>query len=143
MSSIPIDLSQWLALRLHLEPPHLEPNQRGKLVVEVDIPEDCHIESHQPPEPFLTPTELSLDPIEGVVIGPVQYPQAEEKRFDWSPVVLLVYRGTIRLEAPIEVAAEAVAGPRQIRGQLRYQGCTPFTCLMPSSQPVEAALEIG
>lgn len=137
MNSVPVDLSQWLALRAYLEPLHLGPGQRGKLVVEVEIPDDCHIEAHEPSEPFLVPTELSLDPVEGVAIGPVRYPPAEERRFDWSPVVLCVYRGTIRLEAPLEVAAEAVAGLRQIRGRLRYQGCTPLTCLMPGSQPVE------
>lgn len=143
MTVATVDMSQWLALRAHLEPLYLEPGQRGKLVVDVTIPDDCHIEAHEPIEPFLVPTKLDLDPVEGVAFGPVSNPEAEEKRFEWSPVVLRVYRGTIRLEVPFEVAAGAAAGLRQIRGRLSYQGCTRLACLMPSTQTVEAALEVG
>ena len=89
------------------------------------------------------PTELSVEPVEGVLFGPVRYPAAEEKRFDWSPVVLRVYGGTIQLQATVEVATDAPTGPRLFRCRLSYQGCTPSACLMPSSQTVEAELEVG
>lgn len=137
------DLKEWLSLRARLEPPQLAPGQRGKLILEIGIPDDCHIEAHVPSEPFLVPTELSFDPVEDLAIGPVDYPSGDEERFDWSPVSLRVYRGTIRLEAPLELAAEAVTGSRRIRGRVRYQGCTPSSCLMPSAQPVEVVLDVG
>jgi hypothetical protein len=143
MNGIPAESSEWLALRARVEPPRLESGKRARLLVEIEIPEGCHIEAHEPAEPFLVPTDLSFDPVEGVGIGPVEYPPAEEVRFDWSSVVLRVYRGTIRLQVPLELANGAGAGSRRIRGRLRYQGCTPSTCLMPSAQPVEAVLEIG
>lgn len=137
------DTSRWLALSARVEPAQLAAGQRGRLVVEVEIPEGCHIEAHAPAEPFLVPTELGFEPADGLVIGPVEYPPAEAKQFDWSAMVLRVYRGTLRLEAPLALAAGAAPGSRRIRGRLRYQGCTPTACLMPSTQPVEAVLEVA
>jgi hypothetical protein len=67
----------------------------------------------------------------------------EEKRFGRSPAVLRVYEGSVRFEAPVEVEAAVAAGPRTIHGQLRHQGSTPPTCLMPATQPVEVELEIS
>ena len=125
MSALPTDLAQWLTLRAHVEPECLRPGERGVLVVEAEIPPGCHIEAHEPSEPFLVPAELNLDPTEGVMIGAVRYPAAEEKRFGWSPAVLRVYEGSVRFEAPVKVEAAVAAGPRTIHGPLRYQGCTP------------------
>lgn len=143
MNTLATDLAEWLELRAWVEPKRLRPGERGTLVVQVGIPPGCHIEAHEPSEPFLVPTELDLDPVEGVTLGPVRYPPAKPKRSDWSPAVLRVYEGSVRLEAPVEVEAAAAAGPRKVRGRLQYQGCTPTACLMPAAQPVEAELEIG
>jgi Disulphide bond corrector protein DsbC len=143
MSALPTDTTQWLALRAHVEPECVRPGERGVLVVEAEIPPGCHIEAHEPSEPFLVPAELRLDPVEGVTVGPVRYPAAEEKRFAWSPAVLRVYQGSIRFEAQVEIITDAAAGPRVIRGRLQYQGCTPAACLMPATQLVEAELEIN
>ncbi len=143
MNTLPADLAEWLKLRAWVEPKRLRPGEQGTLVVQVRIPPGCHIEAHEPSEPFLVPTELSPDPIEGVTIGPTRYPPAKLKRSDWSPAVLRVYEGSVRFEAPVEVEAAAAAGLRTIRSRLQYQGCTPNACLMPAAQPVEAELEIG
>jgi hypothetical protein len=143
MSALPTDLAEWLALRAHVEPECLRPGERGTLVVEAEVPSGCHIEAHEPSELFLVPTELCPGSTEGVTIGPARYPPAKRKRFGWSPAVLRVYEGSVRFEAPVEVEAAAAAGPRTIRGWLRYQGCTPAACLMPAMQAVEAKLDVA
>lgn len=143
MNTVSADLAEWLELRAWVEPKRLRPGEQGTLVVEVRIPPGCHIEAQEPSEPFLVPTELSPDPIEGVTLGPVRYPPAKLKHSDWSPAVLRVYEGSVRFEAPVEIEAAAATGLRTIRSRLQYQGCTPTACLMPAAQPVEAELEIG
>jgi hypothetical protein len=90
MSALPTDTTQWLALRAHVEPECLRPGERGVLVVEAEIPPGCHIEAHEPSEPFLVPAELNLEPVEGATIGPVRYPATEDKQFVWSPAVQLI-----------------------------------------------------
>ncbi len=142
MSGAATDLASWLTLRARVEPERLAAGERGRLVVEVTIPEGCHVESHGPSEPFLVPTELLLEVDDGVQVGPVAYPPDEERTFAWSPAVLRVYRGSFELSAPVEAAAGAEPGVRRIAGRVRYQGCTEAICLMPAEQAVEALLEI-
>jgi DsbC/DsbD-like thiol-disulfide interchange protein len=135
-------LASWLSLRARVEPERLATGGRGRLIVEVGIPEGCHIESHQPSEPFLIPTELLVEPPEGMTVGAVVYPPDEERTFEWSPAVLRVYRGTVAFTAPIQVHTDARPGARPLSGRVRYQGCTEATCLPPAEQEFDAALDV-
>jgi hypothetical protein len=137
------DLAHWLDLRARVEPAQLSPGGKGKVVVEADIPSGGHIESNEPPEPFLIPTVLAVQSTPDVLVGSVRYPAAVERRFDWSPAVLQIYHGRIRFEATIEIAAGASAGLRTITAELSYQACINGACLPPNSQAVDVAVEIG
>ena len=136
------DLANWLSLAARFEPARLTPGERGRLVVEVRVPDGCHVESHRPSEPFLIPTELFVGEVDGVRVEEVEYPPDEERVLDWSPAVLRVYRGSFELAASVEVSAGAAPGSRSISGRVRYQGCTEAHCLMPAEQSVEATLDI-
>lgn len=137
-----LDLTNWLSLSARVEPARLRPGERGRLVIEVTVPEGCHVESHDPSEPWLIPTVLGVAAPEGITAGEVDYPEGEERSFDWSPAVLHVYRGTLELSAPVEVARGVSPGSVAVLALLSYQGCTESLCLMPSEQAVEARLEI-
>ena len=140
--SPPGDTPNWLTLRASVEPGHLIPGERGKVVIRAEIPAGCHIEARKPSAPFLVPTQLSFDADPDLIIGPARYPSASEKVLDWNAAPLRVYSGTVQFEAPVQVAPYAKDGLRRLRALLRYQGCTQQTCLMPTSQVVSAELEI-
>lgn len=127
---------------VRVEPCRLAPGERGRIVVTLDIPSGCHVQSHTPKEPFLIPTTLRLDEPGDVTLGPAVYPPAHTQWFDWTSVELDVYRGTVDIVTPIEVANEATAGITTIAGHVRYQGCTETACLPPVDEPIEARLEI-
>lgn len=136
------DLAHWLDLRARVEPAVIPPGGSGTLVVEVDIPEGGHIESNEPPEPFLIPTVLDVKAAPDVRVGPVRYPTPVEKRLDWSPGVLQIFDGAIRIEADLAVVSDAASGVRTINAELKYQGCINGACLPPNSQTVEGAVEV-
>ncbi len=138
-----LDLANWLSLSARVEPARLRPGERGRLVVEVTVPEGCHVESHAPSEPWLIPAVLGVETPEGIAAGEVDYPEGEERTFEWTPAVLRVYRGTFELLAPVEVARGASPGAVAVLARLSYQGCTESLCLMPSEQAVEAGVEIA
>lgn len=142
MNNFSPNFHRWLKVRIFTEPQVLKRGGRGLLTVEINIPEGCHIEAHEPAEEFLKPTQVILDRTEGLAIGQMQYPLSEEKRFDWTDAVLRVYSGTIQTTAPIEVAADVKAGLFKISGLIKYQGCTESMCLQPASQDIEGLLEI-
>jgi thioredoxin:protein disulfide reductase len=130
------------ALVTRLEPRELRAGDRGGLIVTLDIPPDVHIQSHDPTEPFLIPTTLRLDPIPDVTFGPVDYPTPHPVRFDWTPVQLDVYRGTIEIVVPLTIAHRRAGDAITITGHLRYQACTERSCHPPAQHPLEAALDI-
>jgi hypothetical protein len=138
-----LDLANWLALSVRVEPARLRPGERGRLVVEVTVPDGCHVESHDPSELWLIPTVLGVEAPESIATGEVAYPEGEERTFDWSPAVLRVYRGTFELSAPVKAAPGASPGSVAVLARLSYQGCTESLCLMPSEQAAEARLEIA
>jgi DsbC/DsbD-like thiol-disulfide interchange protein len=125
-----------------VEPRRLAPGQRGRIVVTIDVPDGCHIQSHQPAEPFLIPTTLDLDGSAGLALGPATYPVGDMERFDWTPVVLNVYRGAVEIVVPVRVEAGTNPGRRTVSGRVRYQGCTVNACLPPAGTDVEVDLEI-
>lgn len=112
-------------------------------MVTIDVPDGCHIQSHTPGEPFLIPTTLDLDRSDGLSFGPAVYPVGETERFDWTPVVLDVYRGSVEIDVPVLVEDGANPGRRTVSGRVRYQGCTANACLPPADVSVEVHLEIA
>jgi len=135
-------LPTWPAPSVRAEPRRLARGQRGRLVVTIDVPEGCHIQSRDPAEPFLIPTTLDLDAPPGLSFGPASYPVGDVERFDWTPVVLRVYRGRVEIVVPVEVAAGAATGRRRVTGRIRYQGCTANACLPPAEVEVAVDLEV-
>jgi len=133
----------WPTPSARSEPTRLAPGERGWIVVTIDVPDGCHIQSHEPAEPFLIPTTLDLDGSGGLSFGPATYPVGETERFDWTPVVLNVYRGAVELDVPVKVEAGAKAGGRTVSGRIRYQGCTENACLPPAEVGVEVDLEVA
>jgi DsbC/DsbD-like thiol-disulfide interchange protein len=135
-------LDAWAPPSARPEPHQLEPGHRGRIVVTIDVPEGCHLQSAQPAEPFLIPTSVELEAPDGVTIGEAVYPPAEHEHYEWTPVVLSIYRGTVEVVVPVEVATGVPPGPLSIVGRVRFQGCTEYTCLPPVELPVEVDLSI-
>ncbi|HKZ76494.1 MAG TPA: protein-disulfide reductase DsbD domain-containing protein [Actinomycetota bacterium] len=142
MNGPAVGVANWLGLRARVKPATLRPGKRGRIVVEVTVPEGGHVESHEPGEPWLIPTVLRVEVPPGLSVGDVEYPPAEERTFDWSPAALRVYRGTFELSAPLEADRSAPPGRVALVARVGYQGCTEALCLMPSEQAAEAWMEI-
>ena len=132
--------------RLHpsvrVEPSELQPGERGRIVVTLDIPNGCHVQSHTPNEPFLIPTTIHLDRVPVAGFGPAVYPPVEIERFDWTPVELEVHRGTVDIVVPVEIAPDAGTGEVAVTGHVRYQACTEAACLPPVEERIEARVNI-
>jgi len=135
-------LDAWPPPAIRLEPHQLASGDRGRIVVTIDVPDGCHVQSAQPAEPFLIPTSVELDAPPGVTIGEPVYPPAECEHYEWTPIELSIYRGIVEVVVPVEVATGVPPGALTMAGRVRYQGCTEYTCLPPVERPVELALSI-
>jgi hypothetical protein len=104
------------------------------LTLRVDIPDNTHIEAHEPPEPFLIPTVLEIEDLSHVSID---YPSAETKDIGVPGAELLVYQGTLTIAA----RGKADCSIGALKGTLRYQPCVGGACLPPRTAAWAATLE--
>jgi hypothetical protein len=108
---------------------------RAEVILTARIPPGTHIEAHEPPEPFLIPTVVEVEELEGAT---VDYPEPVPKEFEFSDVVLSVYEGAPRFV----VRGEPAPGIERVRGVIRYQPCVNGACLPPRTSAWEAVLEV-
>lgn len=120
--------TEFLQLTARIEPANPAPGKTGRLVVQAAIPDGGHIEPHEPPDSFLFPTVLNIEPTAGLHVGEVTYPTPSDIQLAWSPIALRVLTGRIQFEVPFAIEAGASPGPRIVTANLRYQACIDGAC---------------
>ncbi len=100
-----------------------------------------HVNAHEPNQPYLIPTELTLAVPSGVAAAAVSYPPPEKRAFAFSGgKELLVYGGRLDLATAVTVPERFPGDLILIEAVLRYQACNDTTCLRPTT--ARAALEV-
>jgi thiol-disulfide isomerase/thioredoxin len=121
--------------RLTLQPAVASPATAGstvRLTLKVTMPAAYHVQAHEPRDPALIPTVLDVSASDGVSVGEVRYPKAQELRLAGSSDVLLVYGPTFTIEATLRLAPDVAAGDLAVPAVLRYQACNDRVCFAPS-----------
>jgi thioredoxin:protein disulfide reductase len=103
---------------------------RGTLTIRARLASGWHVNSHQPSEDYLIPTEVTLAPEPGVQFGQPRYPEGKMEKFSFSESPLSVYAGEFRIDVPLEWSG-AAAPP--LSGTLGFQACNDTQCLAPAS----------
>ncbi len=109
---------------------------RGTLAVHARLAAGWHTNSHKPSDDYLIPTEVKLQPAEGVRFGEPRYPEGKSEKFAFSDKPLSVYTDEFVIEVPAEWAA---SGPAPVlSGSVEFQACNDTQCLAPVSVPFRA-----
>lgn len=119
--------------------------QRGRTVkgtVVLDIPGGFHVNSSRPLEKFLIPTQLKLDPQNGIRVSAVSYPRAVLRKFKFSKNRVSVYEGRATMSFSVTVPANVSLGSKELKGRLRYQSCNDEVCFPPQSRDVSLWLNV-
>lgn len=135
-------VGEWLDVEARAEPGAVRPGGLATLEVVLRIPPGGHVQSDQPAEPFLVPTEVRVEEAADLVFCAPEYPPAAVERFAWSPVELRVFRGTVRVGVLFAALSDAAPGARRVRGRVRYQGCTEALCLPPAERAFETTVTV-
>jgi len=104
-----------------------------KLAVEVSVAEGWHINSDQPYDDYLIPTELTLEENDLFKLKKVVYPKPHDYKFSFSESPLSVWEGTVYKGALIEVDSAAIPGIYPVIVRLQYQACNEMSCQAPTS----------
>jgi len=98
----------------------------------VELPAGVHVQAHQPNDPLLIPTVLTVDAPAGVTVASVRYPSPAELKQTGQPEALLVLGPVFDISVTLAVAADTPGGMRSVPAVLRYQACNDEVCFPPA-----------
>ncbi len=121
---------------------HVHPGSSFQVAVIATLEEGWHVNAHQPSLEYLIPTQLDLEPIEGLTFGEILYPESVRLKFQFAQEELDVYEGRVIMRLPVTISGDA-SGEPSIRGSFRYQACNDEICLAPTRKDVAIAIPIA
>jgi hypothetical protein len=96
------------------------------------IGDEFYIQGNKLENEFFIPTELTVTPSEGIVIGDIQYPQATKYHYEEENMLLDIYTKTLVITVPIQVIdSESNPPEMKVQGSLYYQACSKVKCFYP------------
>jgi thiol:disulfide interchange protein DsbD len=119
------------------------PGETAEVEIEISITPPFHINSDRPLEEYLIPTRVEFDPVPGVVLGPVRFPEPEVKKLPVSDSPMAVYDGTVRVTAGVTPSDPAGRESVLVKGRVRTQACDGRSCYPPVWQPFEVEVPLA
>jgi DsbC/DsbD-like thiol-disulfide interchange protein len=111
--------------------------------VRLSVVPGFHVNANPASEKYLIPTELKIEPAEGVEIGPVAYPESVTRQFSFSEKPLAVYEGDARIKFALKVLPNASTGAQTLRARLRYQACDDAQCYPPKTVELTVPVSVN
>lgn len=104
-----------------------------KIAVKLKIKESWHINSNQPKEDYLIPSQVNIQIPEGFRLEKTNYPLAEEIKLGFSDTPLSAWQGEVLIGSLLSVDKSISEGSYKLIINFDYQACNDMTCLPPSS----------
>ncbi|MDZ7311486.1 MAG: protein-disulfide reductase DsbD [candidate division KSB1 bacterium] len=122
---------------------HVHPGSTFQLAVIADLEQGWHINAHRPTLEYLIPTELRLEPVEGLAFHGIKYPESFRRKLEFAEEELEVYEGQIIIRVSVTVARHQSPGTKIIKGIFQYQACNDQVCLAPVRLNLEIPIQIA
>ncbi len=113
------------------------------VAVQITLEHGWHVNAVKPLDPFLIPTQVTLEESPLYSVEAMAYPEHKLFRFAQSPdEPLAVYEGTFPIGLRLAVAPDAAVGKHAIRGTLRYQACDDKSCMPPKNLAIAFDIDV-
>jgi DsbC/DsbD-like thiol-disulfide interchange protein len=103
----------------------------AEAAVRLTIAEGYHITANPVTLSYQIPTQLSVEPGEGISAGQPVYPPSLMQKFAFDPQPFAVYEKEAVIKLPLRAEASAAKGIRRLRVKLRVQACDDQSCYPP------------
>jgi hypothetical protein len=111
----------------------------GEVLVMLNIEPGYHVNANPATYPYLIPTEVTADKVDGIDVGKAIYPPAKKQKFQFADEALAVYEGQIEVRLPIKVASK---GSRSLPLKVRVQACDHEKCFPPADLKTNVSVEV-
>ena len=107
------------------------------LKLEVQLPEDIHVQSDKPRDPYVIPTLLTLALTDGLTMGGITYPESTDFQLVGWEEPLLVFEHEFTIEVLLNLDVSLPTGEIVIPGSFLYQACDDQVCFAPATEAIE------
>jgi DsbC/DsbD-like thiol-disulfide interchange protein len=120
----------------------IQPGQTVTLVLGVELPEEIHVQSDDPRDPYVIPTLLTLALPEGVTVEEITYPEPTDFLLEgWDePLAVFDHEFTIAVRLALDTGVSP--GEVVVPGSFLYQACDDRVCFAPATEAVEWRLRV-
>ena len=120
----------------------IRPGQTVILVLRVELPENIHLQSDKPRDPYVIPTLLTFTLPEGVTVEEITYPESTDFLLeDWDEP-LAVFDHEFTIEVRLALDADFSPGEVVVPGSFLYQACDKRICFPPKTAAVEWRMDV-
>jgi len=120
----------------------IRPGQTVILVLRVELPENIHLQSDKPRDPYVIPTLLTFTLPEGVTVEEIAYPESTDFLLeDWDEP-LAVFEHEFTIEVRLALDADFSPGEVVVPGSFLYQACDNRICFPPKTAAVEWRMDV-
>jgi len=119
------------------------PGKGARLSLLVELPAGIHVQAHDPRDPTLIPTTLTLETPDGVRVTEIVYPPPSELAQTGRPEKLMVLGPKFTIDVRLDLVAGVPPGDVPVRGRLRYQACNDTVCFPPATAAVVWTMHVG
>lgn len=113
-----------------------------QLAIEMKMLKDWHIQSNAPSSEFAIPTRVSFEPLAGISIDNIIFPEAKVEKLEAVDITLEYFEGTSYVIIEGSADKSLAPGTYQLKGLFSYQGCRGQECLMPWKKDITFDLSI-
>ena len=114
-----------------------QPGQTVTLLLGVELPENIHVQSDKPRDPFVIPTLLTFTLPNGVTVEEITYPESTDFLLAGQEEPLAVFEHEFTIAVRLALDADVSPGEIVVPGSLLYQACDDRVCFAPATAAVE------
>jgi DsbC/DsbD-like thiol-disulfide interchange protein len=115
----------------------IQPGQTVTVELRVELPENIHVQSDKPRDPYVIPTLLTLTLPEGVTVEEITYPASTDFLLAGQQEPLAVFEREFTIEVRLALDADVSPGEMVVPGSFLYQACDDTVCFAPATAAVE------
>ncbi len=120
-----------------IEQQAIQPGQTVTIELRVELPENIHVQSDKPRDPFVIPTLLTFTLPEGVTVEEITYPASTDFLLAGWKEPLAVFEHEFTIEVRLALDADVSPGDMVVPGSFLYQACDDTVCFPPATAAVE------
>ena len=102
-----------------------------------------HMNANKPLDKYLIPFQMTLEPLDGITVEEIVYPEPKTVKLAFSENPLVVYEGANTVGVRLKIADTVPPGSYVVKGTIRYQACNESQCFQPLKVPVEIPITVA